>query len=335
VLAAVSATNVNTLDYASTIRSRNMTTAESTDVKSGVQSDDATVDATRIDSVLRHVRKELDSAALAKAVADHITALANKHNVGSYKILMLFDDRDEISEWHANRLYSAASSGETKNILLLIHSSGGSIEPAYLISKTCMKHSAAKFVVAVPRKAKSAATLIALGAHEIHMGLMSELGPIDPQIGGFPALGMQNALSLLADLSCKFPGSSEMLGRYLSEKLDLRILGYFERISESAVQYAERLLDGKSPPPGATAKSLANHFVNHYKDHGFVIDVDEAQKLLGESIVKQQSPEYRFANEVHESLDFLGFVLEKRTKNRFDYVGGVDGFLVRASAAKD
>lgn len=293
--------------------------------------EDSFEDAADIGSVLRHVHKEVDSDLLCDAVTKHVNALAAKHGVGSYKILMLFDDQDEISEWHANRLYRAASTSAAQSILLVIHSRGGRIEPAYLISKTCMKHSAAKFVVAVPRKAKSAATLIALGANEIHMGLMSELGPIDPQIGGFPALGMQNALGLLADLSCKYPGSAQMLGRYLTEKLDLRILGYFERVSESAIQYAERLLDGKPLRAGTTPTSLANHFVNHYKDHGFVIDVDEAQKLLGEDILKQQSPEYRFANEVHESLDFLGFFLGIRANKTFDYVGSVaEGFQLRA-----
>jgi hypothetical protein len=39
-----------------------------------------------------------------------------------------------------------------------------------------------------------------------------------------------------------------MLSEYIQEKLDLRILGYFERINESAMQYAERLLAGKNLP---------------------------------------------------------------------------------------
>jgi ClpP class serine protease len=39
-----------------------------------------------------------------------------------------------------------------------------------------------RLVVVVPDQAKSAATLIALGADEILMGPASDLGPIDPQI---------------------------------------------------------------------------------------------------------------------------------------------------------
>jgi hypothetical protein len=293
-----------------------------------------TVDPSEIGSVMTAVRKGADDE-IEMALSAHINALAVKHGVQDYKILFLFDEHDEISNWHANRIYSAANNGEQKNIFLLIQSSGGSIEPAYLISKTCARLAKEKFVVGVPRKAKSAATLISLGAHEIHMGLMSELGPIDPQFGGFPALAMQNALRLLADLSCKFPGSSEMLGRFLSEKLDLRILGYFDRINESAVQYAERLLEGKPLPSNQTPKTLSDHFVNHYKNHGFVIDADEAEKLLGDKIVRQNTAEYRFANEVHESLDLLKFFIDFVAKKEFEYVGDVQtGLSLRKKKSK-
>ncbi len=287
------------------------------------------IDPADIASVMVAIRKG-DDDEIKKALSAHVQALVAKHKMDKYKLIILFDEKDEISNWHADRIYSAATGGESKDILLVIHSTGGSVEAAYLISKTCIRLSKVNFVVAVPRKAKSAATLISLGADEIHMGLMSELGPIDPQFGGFPALAMQNALRLLADLSCKYPGSSEMWGRFLSEKLDLRILGYFERVSESAVQYAERLLEGKVLPKGQTPKVLADHFVNHYKDHGFVIDADEAKKLLGDKIAKQNTAEYRFANELHGSLDLVKVFLDFIGNKDYDYVGGVeDGIVIR------
>src|SRR5262249_48776004 len=155
----------------------------------------------------------------------------------------------------------------------------------YLISKCCKK-STTKFVVAVPRLAKSAGTLIALGADEIHMGIISELGPIDPQIGDYPALGLGSAVEHIATLCKKHPESVEMLAKYLASSLNLHDLGYFERVSESAVQYAERLLNGKSLPFGQDPASVAKRFVYGYKDHGFVIDRDEATVILGSDIVR-------------------------------------------------
>ena len=116
-----------------------------------------------------------------------------------YYWLFLYDGSNSISFTHSNRIYETIKSVNGSDIAMLLYSSGSSIEPAYLISKTCKRKSKNKFVVSIPRNAKSAATLIALGANEIHMGMMSELGPIDPQIGGFPALSMSNALEKIAE----------------------------------------------------------------------------------------------------------------------------------------
>lgn len=293
------------------------------------QDDQKEIDFSRASGLVSLFRRNASDDELKTGIAKHIMLLSEKHEVTKYKILFLYDNCSDISDWHSNRIYDAASKDPIDlDILLILHSGGGRIEPAYLISKTCKRLSKNKFIVSVPRKAKSAATLLSLGADEIHMGLMSELGPIDPQIGGFPALGMQNALNLLADLSCRYPGCSEMMAKYLGEKLDLRVLGYFERVSESAVQYAERLLSGKFIPDSQTPHSLANHFVNHYKDHGFVIDADESTDLLGDKIIQQKTKEYAFANDAYTSLDFFHFMFEFIRKQEFDYVGTVDDGLV-------
>jgi hypothetical protein len=257
-----------------------------------------------------------------KALDLHFSALAAKHNVDNYTIIYLLDRQDSLSSWHADRIYTAASyASSSRPILLVLDSHGGSIEAGYLISKTCKRLTQGQFVVAIPRKAKSAATLLSLGADEIHMGLMSELGPIDPQVGGLPALGVKNALEILANLSCKYPGASAMFSQYIQAKLDLQILGYFERINESAMQYAERLLAGKNLPSPHTATSLSDHFVNHYKDHGFVIDYDEATSLLGQNIVKQGSDEYSFANAIFESYDLVKCCLNRFIEKDIYIVG--------------
>ncbi len=279
--------------------------------------------------VIERIKVAFDEDDFRKAVAEHVDALAEKHGLSTYTILFLLDGEDELSSWHSNRIYKAASAGKReKPILLVLHNLGGSIEAGYLISKTCKRLAKDKFSVVVPRKAKSAATLLSLGADEIHMGLMSELGPIDPQFGGFPALGIKNALEILSDLACKHPGASGMFSDYIQAKLDLRVLGYFERVNESAKQYAERLLDGKEFPEKVSARALADHFVSHYKDHGFVIDFDEARQLLGDKIVKQESAEYAFSNEVFESLDFIKFVLGVLVSKDLDLVGDSHGIRV-------
>lgn len=226
---------------------------------------------------------------------------------GSYDFIFLYDERSQITRYTSNRIYSAITGGAhnpEKGFFLLLHTNGGRVEPAYLISKCCKK-SAPKFVVAVPRLAKSAGTLIALGADEIHMGIISELGPIDPQIGDYPALGLGSAVEHIATLCKKHPDAVEMLAKYLASNLNLHDLGYSERVSVSAVQYAERLLDGKRLPGHQTPKEVAERFVYGYKDHGFVIDRDEAADILGEDIVKSDTAEYKLANQIHEYLEMV------------------------------
>jgi hypothetical protein len=263
-----------------------------------------------------------------REICKHIRKLLSKHGLSDlYTVVMFIDEVDAIGSYHANQIYAVTSANsKQKDVLMILASSGGSIEPGFLLSKTCKRLSANRFVVAVPRKAKSAATLIALGADEIHMGVMSELGPIDPQIGGFPALGVQNSLEVFADLACKYPNSADLFSRYLSNSLDLKHLGYFARVPGSAAQYAERLLSGKELGENQTPFSIGKHFVEHYKDHAFVIDIDEAKSLLGPMVV-EDSPEYLAANEIYQFLYMTSRLYRSLKKKEMWYVGSVEAGL--------
>lgn len=241
-----------------------------------------------------------------------------------YTVLYLMETSQSIAAHHANTIYDAAAGKKGKPILLVVSSDGGEIGSAYLIGKTCKGLSNGQFKVAVPRRAKSAATLIALGATEIHMGLMSELGPIDPQIGGYPALGLMHAINKISQLANEFPGSAEMWSNYLTGNLDLIHLGWSDRVTESAGQYAERLLRGKTFPDNKTVESIASHFVTHYKDHSFVIDHDEAVSILGAGMIKTDTPEYLFGNAVFNFFNQLSILFSIFRQMDFGLVGTED-----------
>lgn len=72
--------------------------------------------------------------------------------------------------------------GTCDNLDLMLNSPGGSGETAEKIVEMCRDHCRKEFRVIVPNYAKSAGTLISLGADRVVMGYLSELGPIDPQI---------------------------------------------------------------------------------------------------------------------------------------------------------
>jgi len=70
-----------------------------------------------------------------------------------------------------------------KRLVLILNSPGGLALPAERIVNICRSHShGGRFTVIVPKMAKSAATMVCLGASEICMSPTSELGPIDPQM---------------------------------------------------------------------------------------------------------------------------------------------------------
>lgn len=62
----------------------------------------------------------------------------------------------------------------------MLDSPGGDGETAVRLARSTQAR-CARFTVIVPDQAKSAATILALGAHEILMGPTSDLGPVDPQ----------------------------------------------------------------------------------------------------------------------------------------------------------
>lgn len=252
--------------------------------------------------------------------------LQEKEEISRYCCLALLEPDDNISTYELNQIFNALNELnplKEKDVLLMLLSRGGSIEPAYQISKLCKSFSNNRFIVTVPRHAKSAATLIALGADEIHMGLLGQLGPIDPQLGGLPALGVAQALERIAALSEKHPGSADMFARYLRMALTVEQIGYCDRISESAIQYAERLLSTK-PQLREKISTIAKELVHEYKDHNFVIDFAEAQQHLGTDWVKSGTTEIEFAEKIYKLFDMVNLFLNVYQSRHLLVLGRLD-----------
>jgi ClpP class serine protease len=76
---------------------------------------------------------------------------------------------------------------------IIIHTPGGIALAAVQIARAIKDHPG-KVTVYIPHYAMSGGTLIALSADEIVMGNQSVLGPVDPQIGQYPAPSIVNVL---------------------------------------------------------------------------------------------------------------------------------------------
>ena len=280
-----------------------------------------------------------DHTDLQDAIQGLLSHVINGHEIaGKYNLLVFFDDQQGMNRYDTMEIYSSVISFREpeKPTLLVLHSHGGQIEAAYLIGKLCRSHLSGPFVISVPRQAKSAATLLCCAADEIHMGGVSELGPIDPQIGGLPALGLKNSIEHIAELCERYPKSADMFSKYLHLSIRPENLGYYQRIAESAEQYATRLLDehaffldsknNQQPIFRSETGDIANRLVNGYRDHGFVIDSMEATDLFRyhgtfiksfpeapRSVVRVYKPEYYLGNGIHKVMDFV--------RKRADYLG--------------
>lgn len=269
--------------------------------------------------------RDSDEAAIKQRFAKELKQLLDQDAqlLAPYVTLAILSPVDSIDSYESDRIFSALmqlNKNKDKDVLLLLLSPGGSIEPAYQISTLCKAYSKNNFIVVVPRQAKSAATLISIGADEIHMGPLSQLGPIDPQLGGLPALGVVQAIERIASLAQKFPGSSEMFSKYLKLALTVEQIGYCERISESAVQYATRLLTTKASLKGREQK-IATELVYEYKDHGFVIDLQEAQQHLGANWIKTNTPELQLAEKIYQLFKDVNFYLGLAHKKKIALIG--------------
>jgi len=75
---------------------------------------------------------------------------------------------------------------------LVLHTPGGLVLAATQIARAIFKHKG-KVTVFVPHYAMSGGTLLALAAEEIVMSEYAVLGPVDPQLGEYPAASILKA----------------------------------------------------------------------------------------------------------------------------------------------
>lgn len=203
------------------------------------------------------------------------------------------------------------SLGDTDNLDLFLLSPGGFSDPGFKIARLCQEVTKGKFSVLIPYYAKSAATMLALGADELVMGPPSELGPIDPQIRlpsqnrQLPLHALRDALGYVEDRVVEKP---ELAALYwpLIQTLDLMSLGDYDREIQSAKQYAQNLLCQrmfKNNPE--RAEEVAKKLTEEYKRHNYVIDRREASEVLKLNVIDAPSDVWKAMWQLHNLYDGL------------------------------
>jgi ATP-dependent protease ClpP protease subunit len=174
---------------------------------------------------------------------------------------------DPTDDTFLNELLEAAS---RPRIDLLLETNGGQTDAT---EKICalLRAKAPDLRVIVPRRAKSNGTVIALCGSHIVMSSTSELGPIDPSIGGVPVEFVINAPAgavnpIEMQIALTFKAQTQKLAKQLL-LTGMLAGGPPNKIDEIVGKLASR---------------------DHYHSHGSVIDVVEA-KALGLAVVEVPS----------------------------------------------
>lgn len=145
---------------------------------------------------------------------------------------------------------------------LILHTPGGLVLAAEQIAYALCKHKA-KVTVFVPHYAMSGGTLVALAADEIVMDENAVLGPVDPQLGQYPAA------SILTVLERKDPNEIDDQTMILADVAQ-------KAIGQVKTTVAE-ILGDRMPAEKATA--LAEALATGRWTHDYPITVREAKAL--------------------------------------------------------
>lgn len=247
----------------------------------------------------------------------------------------------------------ARSAGKKLDIFL--STLGGDPDAAFILGRLFNHFFSEETAVLVPRKSKSAGTLICLAASKIYMAPSAELGPLDTQVrvsktdgtndwgsalDGFKGLEqvLQQAIEAFntsmivnsrfgirgrdaAEVAVRFAASTAG-GLYAN--LDPTKIGQYSRDLQIAEQYALQLLkDGKVKDSDQIVKKL----VYSYPSHSFALDFKEVKSLglpvelldtLGPEVVDACSEAVGILMNIGESEPFQFFVESPEVPQRVE-----------------
>lgn len=171
---------------------------------------------------------------------------------------------------------------------VIVDSGGGDIHPAHNLALLFRRWGVEQLEFIVPRWAKSAATLLVCGGDKILMSPVAELGPLDPQITAmnilenriekFSPLNIDATLELLRD---EFENGNEDLAKTLVERLQFPLtLGSYKSSMKISIDYIKMLISSRMyKGDEERAEKIGKKLSHGYVDHGYCIDVGEAQKI--------------------------------------------------------
>jgi ATP-dependent protease ClpP protease subunit len=216
---------------------------------------------------------------------------------------------------------------ECNTLDLFLFSYGGEIEAAWEIVNLMREYNF-DFSVIVPYHARSAATMIALGAKEIVMGKMGALGPIDPtiRIKGGELGGMELSASdidsfedfLREEYQVKKPEDKMRAFKILGENISPLLIGKAYRNYIETKKDAEKLLRRHIKDP-KKVKKIVQCFIKDIRTHNHSISRQEARKAglnIGYASNKLEKPMWELYQAYAEAMEMETPYIDEPPKNK-------------------
>lgn len=171
-----------------------------------------------------------------------------------------------------------------KGLDLILHTPGGGIAAAESLVDYLRRIFGGNIRAIVPHLAMSAGTMIACTCKSIVMGKQSNLGPIDPQLGGLPAAAVKKEIERALAETAADP-SRMQFWQFVLSKYQPTFVSQCEQAVEMAEKFVhKRLVDNMlADDPDAEAKAAAIvqglSDVDVNKSHARHIHIDDCENL--------------------------------------------------------
>ena len=176
-----------------------------------------------------------------------------------------------------------------KGLDLILHTPGGNIAATESIVDYLWRMFNKDIRVIVPQLAMSAGTMLACAAHSIVMGKQSNLGPIDPHLGGLAAQAVLEEFDIAVEAIKKEPASIPLWQTIVGKYHPTFLLECKQSIDWSADIVSEwlrnNMLSG-NPDADKTSKAIVGFLGDHAgtKTHSRHLSIDQC-KALGLTII--------------------------------------------------
>jgi hypothetical protein len=173
-----------------------------------------------------------------------------------------------------------------EDLHLLLDSPGGDGETAVRLVRAAQAR-CRELTVIVPNQAKSAGTILVIGAHRILMGPTSDLGPVDPQFQSPTAQGLYSAKDLIAAVEAAEraiaanPESYPLHVSLLAEVTAVMVQQARSALDRSGDLVKEALNsnpDVREDDAEKIARALKEKLIDLPRDHGAVFGAEDAEK---------------------------------------------------------